>query len=99
MCLLLRRRLAACLICLVAFSGSAIADDWTQWRGPNREGKSTETGLLKAWPEGGPAKLWSNTDVGLGYSSFSVVGDTLYTMGARDDQEFLLAIQVANGEH
>src|SRR4051812_47288887 len=32
--------------------------DWPQWRGPNRDGVSTETGLLETWPEAGPKVLW-----------------------------------------
>ena len=88
--------LAAASLCIL-FASTTIADDWPQWRGPNRDGKSTETGLLKQWPEGGPARLWTNSDVGLGYSSFAVVGDTLYTMGAREDKEFLFALNVADG--
>ena len=45
--------------------------DWFQWRGPNRDGQSAETGLLKEWPAGGPKLLWRATGAGTGYSSFS----------------------------
>ena len=31
------------------------AGDWPQWRGPNRNGQATSTGLLKKWPSDGPA--------------------------------------------
>ncbi len=37
----------------------SFADDWPAFRGPNRDGKSAETGLMKKWPEGGPKLLWS----------------------------------------
>src|SRR5437868_4075306 len=41
--------------------------DWPGWRGPNRDGVSAETGLLTAWPEAGPRKLWE-APTGEGFS-------------------------------
>ncbi len=87
---------------LLIISGvSAIAGDWPSWRGPNRDDISTETGLLKSWPEGGPTKLWTSKDCGLGYSGVSIVGDVLYTMGADgttpESHEFIIAIDVKTG--
>ena len=60
------------------------ADDWPQWRGPDRTGVSKETGLLKKWPEQGPKLLWTFKNAGESFSSFSVVGGTL--TGARPMQ-------------
>src|SRR5579864_82964 len=57
--------------------------DWPQFRGPERDGVSMETGLRKTWPEGGPPLLWTYKDAGLGYSGPAVVGDRLYLAGAR----------------
>ena len=54
--------------------------DWPQWRGPNRDGVSTETGWSTQWPAPGPKVLWK-AKVGVGHSCVSVVGDRLYTMG------------------
>ncbi len=54
--------------------------------------------MLKQWPEDGPKQLWLFKDAGLGYSGFAVVGNTLYTMGSREDVERLIAIDVAKGE-
>jgi outer membrane protein assembly factor BamB len=56
------------------------AADWPQWRGPRRNGISTETGWLVRWPGGGPKRLWS-ARVGEGYSSVAVQGGRVYTMG------------------
>jgi outer membrane protein assembly factor BamB len=53
------------------------AGDWPQFRGPNRDGISEETGLLRAWPEGGPEVLWS-TAVGQGYSSAAIHSGRVY---------------------
>ncbi len=78
------------------------AGDWPSWRGPNRDDVSLETGLLKSWPDGGPKKLWTCKDVGLGYSGVSVAGDMLFTMGAdgtmAESHEFMIAINVKSGE-
>lgn len=72
--------------------------DWPQWRGPNRDGISKETGLLKQWPAGGPLLVWKATGAGAGYSSFSIVNGRLYTMGLRGDREFIIAFDVAAGK-
>jgi outer membrane protein assembly factor BamB len=77
---------------------SARADNWPQWRGPDRTDVSKETGLLKAWPPAGPARPWVYKEAGIGYSGFSIVGETLYTMGARGNTEYLIAINVKDGK-
>ncbi|CAA9438129.1 MAG: probable polyvinylalcohol dehydrogenase [uncultured Phycisphaerae bacterium] len=87
--------IAACLSAVAA--APAAADNWPQWRGADRTDVSKETGLLKSWPEGGPKQVWMNKDAGLGYAGFAVVGDTLYTMGLRDNAEHLIALNVKDG--
>lgn len=72
--------------------------DWFQWRGPNRDGKSAETGLLKAWPAQGPPVAWRTTGAGIGYSSFSAAGGRIYTMGGRGDREYVIAFDAATGK-
>jgi outer membrane protein assembly factor BamB len=88
-------------ICAVLFSVilgiSAAAADWPGWRGADRTDVQTETGLLDSWPDGGPTQLWVNKDVGMGYSGPSIVNDLLYTMGARDQTEYLIAIDANTG--
>lgn len=71
--------------------------DWPQWRGPNRAGVSGDSGLLATWPEGGPKRLWLFDDAGLGYSSNAVVDGRLYTMGAREETEYVIAVDVTDG--
>ena len=82
--------LRACFL-FVALAGSAAAADWPQWRGPNRDGHSADTGLLKTWPAGGPKLLWKVEKldaVGTGYGSPAVVGDRLFVLGGeREDKE------------
>ena len=62
------------------------APDWPQWRGPCRDGISAETGLLQAWPEGGPKLLWKASGIGKGYSSPIVAGDSVYVTGDQDKE-------------
>jgi outer membrane protein assembly factor BamB len=85
--------IAACigllLICTSTFRAAEPTDakttgQWFQWRGPNRDGKSPETGLLKSWPEGGPKRLWKVPLIGQGFSSVSVGGGLVYTTGRRE---------------
>ncbi len=52
--------------------------DWPQWRGPERNGISHETGLLKEWPKDGPRLNWQVKDLGAGYSTPSIVGDRIF---------------------
>ena len=72
--------------------------NWPQWRGPNRDGISKETGLLKEWPAEGPPLLWKATGAGRGFSSFSIANGRLFTMGLRGDREFVIAFDVATGK-
>jgi hypothetical protein len=71
--------IAALLACLAVPGVMAEAGDWSQYRGPERSGVSTETGVLDSWPEAGPEELWRQ-QIGVGYSAISVVGERLYTM-------------------
>lgn len=70
----------------------AFAGESPQFRGPNRDGRFDEKGLLKGWPEGGPGKLWVATGIGRGYSSASVTGEKIYVTGMRDDEAGVLSI-------
>ena len=83
------RRFVAALICSLTLlaAGPASAEDWPQWRGPNRDGVSKETGLLKKWPEGGPKLLWQASDVGGGYSTPAVVGERLYVISSEGEAD------------
>lgn len=89
------------LLCLSAeaLPQASKAADWPQWRGANRDGISTETGLLKQWPaEGGPPLVWKAVGAGRGYSSLAVSNGRIYTMGLRGDREFVVALDVATGK-
>jgi outer membrane protein assembly factor BamB len=73
--------------------------DWAQWRGPNRDGHSRETGLLKEWPKEGPKLLWQMKDIGSGYSTPSISGGRIFLMsnsGLAD--EFVVALDAKDGK-
>ena len=74
---------------LEAVAPAAEPAGWPYWRGPNRNGKSPDTGLLKQWPTDGPKKLWQADDIGKGYSTVTLSGGLIYTtgdVGARSEQ-------------
>ncbi|MDB5392205.1 MAG: hypothetical protein JWM11_7851, partial [Planctomycetaceae bacterium] len=71
--------------------------DWPQWRGPNRDGISQDTGLLKAWPAEGPPVVWHVDSVGVGYSSIAVKDGRIFTQGDLDGVEHVIALDAKDG--
>jgi len=71
--------------------------DWPQWRGPNRDGISSDKGLLKEWPKEGPAKLWQVDSVGVGYSSIAVKDGRIFTQGDLNGIEHIIALDAKDG--
>ncbi len=76
----------------------AAPGDWPGWRGPERTGVSSETGLLSSWPEGGPKLLWKATGLGGGYATPSVAQGRIFVMGDKDNEEYLRALDVKDGK-
>jgi outer membrane protein assembly factor BamB len=75
------------------------AADWPQWRGPQRNGISAETGLLAEWPKEGPRLAWQVKDIGSGYSTPAVVGDRLYLLSNQGtNDEFVQALEAKDGK-
>ncbi|MBI1249084.1 PQQ-binding-like beta-propeller repeat protein [bacterium] len=68
--------------------------DWPQWRGPERNGKSSETGLISNWEEQQPKLLWMAEGLGKGFASVSIVGDDLYTTGNFDDGQAVVCFDL-----
>jgi outer membrane protein assembly factor BamB len=73
----------------------AQALDWPQFHGPNRDNISRETGLLKAWPEGGPKLLWTAKGLGEGYSSVSTAHGMVYTAGNVGEDTVITAMDLS----
>ena len=102
---LLLTTFAALCLCFsaVAFTTTPLMEtsdsDWPQWRGPERNGNSHETGLLKQWPAAGPKLLWQVNDIGDGYSTPVVVGSRIYVMSNRGmENEFVQALSTKDGK-
>ena len=96
--------LATLCVCLASVPVNTSAQrnsssDWPQWRGPQRTGVSSETGLLRQWPAAGPKLLWQVNDIGDGYSTPAVVGNRIYLMSNRGmDNEFVQALSAVDGK-
>ncbi len=73
-----------CVLTVTASLAMAADSDWPGWLGPNRDGKSLDTGLLKQWPAQGPRLLWKADGIGVGFSSVAVTGGRVYISGDRD---------------
>ena len=72
--------------------------EWPQYRGANRDGVSTETGLIRSWPEGSsPTELWRRA-IGPAFSGLTVDGARLYTAESDAEGEYLLALDTRTGE-
>lgn len=90
----------ACTALLVSLTSVALAasSDWPQFRGPHRDGASAETRLLQDLPPGGPPLVWKATGLGVGYSTVSVVGKRLYTIGENTESSSVVALNTADGK-
>ncbi len=89
----------ALTISVMLIASGALAIDWPQWRGPQRNGISAETGLLESWPKAGPKLLWQAKEIGRGYAAPAIVGERIYLL-ANDgtENEFLQALGVKDGK-
>jgi outer membrane protein assembly factor BamB len=90
------RRLTIALS-LSLLAGAALAADWPQFRGPNRDGISRETGLLKNWPAGGPKVVWK-APAGEGFSHLTVAKGRLFTLYGEGSNEVAVAYDAATGK-
>lgn len=91
-------RIAAVFVLGLSVVTTAFAIDWPQWRGPDRDGISKETGLLQEWPADGPPLRWRVGDLGTGYSTPAVVKGRVYLQTTRDNDEFALVLDEKSGQ-
>jgi outer membrane protein assembly factor BamB len=88
---------AGFLLCLMSVVPHLGGGDWPQWKGPERDGLSTESGLLDRWPAGGPPELWSITGLGEGYGAVAVQGDRIFVQGTRGRDSVVVSLNAADG--
>lgn len=96
-------RLLSPLLVLGCALQTGFAEDWPTFRGADRTGISSETGLLDTWPEGGPQLVLTAKGAGRGYASPAVVGDKMFTLGdspstASDKDEYLSCFSTTSGD-
>jgi outer membrane protein assembly factor BamB len=70
---------------------------WPQWRGPERDGCSRETGLLSKWPRSGPKQLWQ-APASVGYSDLAITGGKVITLLQDDKDEAVVCWNAATGQ-
>ena len=82
----------------VSTAPAATDTAWPQWRGPNRNGLSSDTGLLKQWPSAGPPQVWSANGLGAGYGSVAMTADRIFVQGARGGKSVINVLDRASGK-
>lgn len=80
----------------LGFTQSNNAQDWTQWRGPGRDGLVPASYAPKAWPES-LKRVW-RVETGEGYSSPLVSRGRVFVHSRQDPDEIVTAIDYAKGE-
>ena len=74
----------------------SFAQDWAQWRGPNRDGVVAGFAAPKSWPDKLRAK-WT-VKAGIGHSSPLVVGNRVYQHARQGDNEIVMAVDLNSGK-
>ncbi len=91
------KRMALILGCLTSvMGGGAWAQDWPQWRGPNRDAKASEFKAPKAWPK--ELKQQWKAEVGEGVATPALVGDKLFVFSRQDGNEILRCLNASDGK-
>jgi len=80
----MNRKLILYLLGLLLICSCAEKGEYSDWRGPERDGIYPETGLLKQWPEEGPDLLWSYEGLGFGHTAVAVSDQRVYLTGIKD---------------
>ncbi len=79
-------------------SGASLrSTSWPNWRGPNHNGVSSETGWSTNWPKEGPKVLW-NASIGAGFASMAVSNGRVYAMGNIRDNDILYCLNAGTGQ-
>jgi outer membrane protein assembly factor BamB len=86
----------AAVLMILLGAGRIVAQDWPQWRGPNRDGKVSGFVLPQSWPKELTQK-WKAA-VGVGDSSPALVGDRLYAFGRQGTDEVVSCLEATSGK-
>ncbi len=95
------RAAALCLVLLCVQARPSAAEtvdsDWPSFRGPDRDGRSFETGLLETWPDAGPPALWQAA-LGGGFSGITAAGGRVFTLYSRGGRELAAGFDAETGK-
>ncbi len=87
----MKKTFLALILLFVIHTQQMVAQDVSQWRGPERNGFFPDKGLLKSWPAEGPELLWRYDGLGLGYSSVAIANNQIYTAGTIDSINYIFS--------
>lgn len=85
------------LATVAALLTQVCAEDWPHWRGPNRNGVSSEFEFRIDWPPEGPTTTWK-AKVGVGFSSVAVAKGRAFTIGNRENIDTVFCFDAQTGE-
>lgn len=89
-------KITSCLAVLALSLCAVPAADWPNYRGPDHNGISQETGWTSEWPADGPKILWK-AKVGMGFSAIVVANGRAYTQGNTRDVDTIFCFDANNG--
>lgn len=81
----------------MAANTASYAADWPQFLGPDRNGISSETGLISAWPTDGPPVVWRQA-CGEGMSGVAISQGRVYSLYQDGQRQYVLCLNAGNGE-
>lgn len=81
-----------------ALEPTKLSDSWEQWRGPNRQNHSSDTGLLQDWNATPPKLIWTATGLGKGYAGVSIKDNRLFTTGNLPEGQAVIAVNIDDGK-
>lgn len=87
--------LLSTFVVILLLAQFAVANDWPQWRGPNRDGKLEGSGLKLDWTNHAPEHLWTIEGMGKGYASLSISDGKLYTTGNLEGGQAVICVDLA----
>ena len=96
--LLVFRFSAVLTLVFASLSHQGWSENWTQWRGDNRDAKSTSTGLLQDWKSHQPRLVWMGEGLGNGYASVSIDDGRIFTTGNHLDGQAVVALDAKTGD-
>lgn len=93
---MISRRWFTILLFIAFLSVPASAQDWPQWRGPNRDGNVSGAVIPTSWPK--TLKEQWKVPVGIGHSSPVVSNGRIYVFARQGDEEVLLCLDASTGK-